>query len=302
MLCGASPPETQYGEIELNENMSVLAFEDPGALLGRRRNLLGLRVDDWTMSELIEYLDQCIISRTPVNLWGISVPLFAMVRNAPEIVDFAKKFDIVVADGAGIPIFSRFMGQHIREHVGLPYVAEGLIDLAARKGYSVLLLGATKEVNMEAGRRLLEKYPSLKLYPGIDGYYPAAEEAEIATRIKNLQPDILLVGMSFPKKEKFLLMWKDFLKVPVGIACGGYIDVLAGKTSLAPKVIERLAMSWFWRFILEPRRLFSNIFLGVLLFIFYIFPASLLSQIFLPNRDLHVFDLFPGAHAKQGRL
>ncbi len=284
----------------MNENISDLGLEDSRRQLGRKRNLLGLRVDDWTMSELIEYLDQCIMSHTPVNLWGISVPLFAMVRKVPDIVDFTKEFDIVVADGAGIPIFSHFIGQHISEHIGIPHIVEQMINLAATKGYSLLLLGATPLVNAEAGRRLLEKYPSLRIYPGIDGYYAEAEESEIANRIKILQPDILLVGMTLPKKEKFLLTWKDYMRVPIGIACGGYIDVLAGKTTLAPKMIERLAMSWLWRFILEPRRLFSSIFLSVLLFIFYIFPVSILNHIFWPNRYLDIFDIFPSALVKRG--
>jgi N-acetylglucosaminyldiphosphoundecaprenol N-acetyl-beta-D-mannosaminyltransferase len=264
-----------------------------------RRTLLGLRVDDWTMAELVYYLHECIIHRIPVHLWGINIPLFAMVRSVPELFAFSQDFDIVVADGAGIPIFGRFMGQRIRAHVGTPHVAEEMIKLAARQGYRVLLLGATPKVNTEAARKLLDKYPSLKLCPGIDGYYPLTAEADIAKRIRDLHPDILLVGMSVPKKEKFLLKWKNFMQVPVGIACGGYFDVLAGKTSLAPKVIERLAMSWLWRFMLEPRRLFSKMLMGGLLFIFYIFPVSIFSHIFLPNHSLNIFNLFPSARIER---
>lgn len=284
----------------MSHRLPTRANDDPNLMLERRRSLLGLRVDDWTLPEVIHYLDECIVNRKPVHLWGINVPTFAMVRTVPEIVDISQRFDIVVADGAGIPIFGRFMGQRIRAHVGGPHVSNGLIELAERKGYRLLLFGATPEANAEAGRRLLEKYPSLDLCPGIDGYYPPEAEAEIAQRIKDLKPDILLVGMALPKKEKFLLDWKDFMQVPVSVACGGYIDVLAGKTSLAPKIIERLAMSWLWRFMLEPKRLFSKMLLGGLLFIFYIFPAAVLNHIFLPKHSLDVFDLFPSARSRMG--
>ena len=283
----------QYGEFELSQKPPIQIHHDPESMLERRRNLLGLRVDDWTMPELIQYLDQAIINRAPTHLWGINVPLFAMTRKIPEIVDFSQKFDIVIADGAGIPIFGWFMRQPIRAHVGTPYVAHAMIELAARKGYRLLLFGATPEVNAEAGRRLLEKYPALKLCPCIDGYYPPEAEAEVARRIRDAQPDILLVGLAVPKKERFILCWKDFMQVPLSIACGGYIDVLAGKTSLAPKIVERLAMSWFWRFILEPKRLFDKMLVGVLLFVFYLFPIAVVSQIVYPSRSLTVFDLFP---------
>lgn len=119
-----------------------------------------------------------------------------------------------------------------------------MIKLAAAKGYRLLLFGATPEVNAEAGRRLVEEYPTLKLCPGIDGYYPEAAEPEIAQRIKEMRPDIVLAGMSLPNKEPFVLKWKDYMLVPVNIACGGYLDILAGKTTLAPKSIERLDLSW----------------------------------------------------------
>lgn len=267
------------------------------SMMERQRNLLGLRVEDWTMTELISVLDQAIVHRTPVHVWGINVPLFAMVRSIPDIVDFTHQFDIVIADGAGIPIFGRFMGQHIRAHVGTPYVAAEMIKLAARKGYRLLLFGATPEVNAEAGRRLLAQYPSLSLCPGIDGYYPVESEAEIALRIRDLKPDILLVGMALPKKERFLLRWRDFMQVPVGIACGGYLDILADKTTLAPKLVERLAMSWLWRFILEPRRMFSKMLMGGILFLFYIFPVALIMRLIAPQRSLCILDLFPSSRS-----
>jgi N-acetylglucosaminyldiphosphoundecaprenol N-acetyl-beta-D-mannosaminyltransferase len=244
------------------------------------------------MPELVEVLDYAIVNRIPVHVWGISIPMLSLVRRFPEIVDFSQQFDIVVPDGAGVHVFGRFFGQSIRAHVGLPYVAQKMIKLAASKGYRLLILGATPEVNAEAGRRLLGQYPSLQLCPGIDGYYPPESEAEVALRIRNMKPDILLVGMSLPKKELFLLRWKDFMQVPVGVACGGYLDVLAGKTSLAPKIMERLALSWLWRFIQEPKRLFSNILVSQLLFLFYVLPVGVISQALAHDRPIHIYDLF----------
>jgi N-acetylglucosaminyldiphosphoundecaprenol N-acetyl-beta-D-mannosaminyltransferase len=114
----------------------------------------------------------------------------------------------------------------------------------------------------------------------------------VAERIRDLKPDIVLVGMSLPKKELFLLRWKEFMQVPVAVACGGYLDVLAGKTTLAPTVIERMGMSWLWRVIQEPRRLFSNIFVSVLLFLFYILPVAMICRVFAPGKSLHVNRLF----------
>jgi N-acetylglucosaminyldiphosphoundecaprenol N-acetyl-beta-D-mannosaminyltransferase len=256
----------------------------------RQRNLLGLRVEDWTMHELVEVLSSAIVNRTPVHVWGISVSQLSLVRKHPEIVDFTHQFDIVTADGAGVPILGRLMGQKIRAHIGLPYVSQEMIELAATNRYRLLLFGATPDVNARVRARLREQYATIDLCPGIDGYYPPEAEAGIAERIRDLKPDILLVGMSFPKKEHFLLRWKDHIQVPVSVCCGGYFDVLAGKTHLAPKVIERMAMSWLWRFIQEPRRLFYGTFASGLIFIFYVFPIAMISRVV--GRPLHILRVF----------
>ena len=255
-------------------------------VLSRQRNLLGLRVEDWTMAELVGALDGSVVRRQPVHVWGISVPFFGMVRRFPQIVEFSQQFDVVIPDGAGIAPIGRLLGVPIRAHVGLPQLASAMIELAVQRGYRLLLLGATPAVNAEAGRRLLLQYPDLDLCPGIDGYYPPEAEEAVARQIHDLKPDVLLVGMSLPKKENFLLRWKDAMQVPVAIACGGYLDVLAGKTTLAPKLIERLAFSWLWRFIQEPRRFFSRILVNELLFVFYILPVALFQRVVAPNQRL----------------
>lgn len=254
----------------------------------RQRNLLGLRVEDWKMIELVDVLDRAVRERQSLHVWGICVVQFALVKEYPEIVDFSQRFDIMTADGAGIPFFGRLMGQKIREHVGLPYVSEEMIRLAARKGYRLLLFGATPEVNAEAARRLKRQYPALRLLPGIHGYYEPEQEREIAEKIRRLKPDILLVGITFPKKERFVLKWKEYLGVPVSVACGGYFDVLAGKTTLAPKWVERLAMSWFWRFVQEPKRLFKRMLVNPLIFLLYIFPVSFFAQFWASPGWLHI--------------
>ena len=258
----------------------------------RQRNILGLRVEDWTMAELVETLNSAIESHTPITVWGIALSLFSQVRKFPEIINFTQQFDSVTADGASIPWFGRILSQNIREHIGISYLAEEMIALADRKGYKILIFGATHEINAEAGRRILDKYPSLKLCKGIDGYYNADSEAEIAQHIRDSKPDILLVGMSFPKKELFLLRWKEFIQVPVSIACGGYIDVLSGKTSLAPNIITKLSMSWLWRLMQEPKRLFLKNIVNVSLFLFYIFPITIIRRLITPDKQLHILHFF----------
>lgn len=262
----------------------------------RQCNILGFRVEDWIMPELIAHLEQAIRLRIPTNVWGISIPVISMFRKYPEAIEYSNKFDVVVPDGAGIPIITHFFNQRLRTHLGLPHVAQTMIDMAALNGYRLMILGGTPDVNNSANENLRCKYPNLNICPGLHGYYHENEEFSIAQKIKDAHPDILLVGMSMPKKERFLLQWTNFMQVPVCIACGGYIDILAGKTNLPPKFIENMALSWFWRFMQEPKRLFSNIFINELLFIFYILPRAMMHRFGYAGKFPHISFLIKIKH------
>ena len=76
--------------------------------------------------------------------------------------------------------------------------------------------------------------------------------------ISSARPDILLVGMTSPKKERFLARWSDALTVPVCHGVGGSFDVLAGKVRRAPLLWQRLGLEWLYRVKQEPRRLWRR--------------------------------------------
>ena len=90
------------------------------------------------------------------------------------------------------------------------------------------------------------------------GYFTSQEEPGLVAAIADAKPDILLVGMSSPKKERFLARWGDQLGVPVCHGVGGSFDVLAGKVRRAPLAWQRLGLEWLYRVKQEPRRLWRR--------------------------------------------
>jgi N-acetylglucosaminyldiphosphoundecaprenol N-acetyl-beta-D-mannosaminyltransferase len=90
------------------------------------------------------------------------------------------------------------------------------------------------------------------------GYFTPQEEPALVAAIAGAQPDILLVGISSPKKERFLARWGDQLGVPVCHGVGGSFDVLAGKVRRAPLAWQRLGLEWLYRVKQEPRRLWRR--------------------------------------------
>ena len=100
-----------------------------------------------------------------------------------------------------------------------------------------------------------EKYPNIKIVGVDDGYFDDTKKAEIIERIKNVKPDILLVGTGAPKQEKIINELIEQKIFKIGIGCGGSIDVLSGTVKRAPKLFIKMHLEWFWRLLKQPSRL-----------------------------------------------
>lgn len=233
----------------------------PQASFSRHR-YLGFPLDHIpSMEALMACFLSCVRERRICRVMGISGPVVAMGRRQPELVADLDRFDIVVPDGRGIELFAPILGVPCGPTLPLPEIAGAALALAHRERLRAYVLGATAEVNTLARRNLAARYPGLQV-DGRDGYFTAQQDAAVAEQIRAAAPDIMLLAMPTPKKERFMLEWQEACGVPVAIGCGGYIDTVAGVTKLPPAWASRLALSWLVRVVQEPRKLWRRIFLG----------------------------------------
>jgi N-acetylglucosaminyldiphosphoundecaprenol N-acetyl-beta-D-mannosaminyltransferase len=76
--------------------------------------------------------------------------------------------------------------------------------------------------------------------------------------INQAAPDVLWVGLSTPKQERWMYEHRDKLQVPVMVGVGAAFDLLAGIKSQAPMWMREHGLEWFWRLMSEPRRLWHR--------------------------------------------
>jgi len=128
---------------------------------------------------------------------------------------------------------------------------------------------------LKACQNITEEFPTISKVHGINGYFDDTEEIAIIDSIKKIKPDIILIGITSPKKEKLAERMKLDGVTGIIVPCGGMIDVFAGITKREPIIIKKLALSWLYRFLQEPRRLWNAVFVNGLKFIFVLFPVCL---------------------------
>jgi len=94
-----------------------------------------------------------------------------------------------------------------------------------------------------------------------------AEKKELREKIRAARPDILWVGLSTPKQEKFMAEFSPTLEATLTIGVGAAFDFHSGRIKQAPRWMQRSGLEWFYRLCTEPRRLARRYFRNNPLFV-----------------------------------
>jgi N-acetylglucosaminyldiphosphoundecaprenol N-acetyl-beta-D-mannosaminyltransferase len=223
-----------------------------------KQELLGVPVDPLTMEEVLDRVHQSIVGRGRLQIGMINAAKLVHIRHDPSLRADVLSCDLILADGVPIVWASQLLGHPLPERVaGIDLMFE-MLRCGNEKAYRVYCLGASKDVLAAAIDRITVDYPHVEVVGRHHGYFTLQEEPGVVAAIAAAKPDILLVGMSSPTKERFLARWSDQLGVPVCHGVGGSFDVLAGKVRRAPLVWQRLGLEWLYRVWQEPRRLWKR--------------------------------------------
>ena len=111
--------------------------------------------------------------------------------------------------------------------------------------------------------KLKAKFPKLEV---VGTYTPPfrplnpEEEKELQEMVRSAKPDILWVGLSTPKQEKFMAEFLPKLDATLMIGVGAAFDFHSGRVRQAPRWMQRSGLEWFYRLCSEPRRLAKRYF------------------------------------------
>lgn len=225
-------------------------------------NAFNIKVHPATLSEFVVIIKQHLHQRKKLVQFGVNS---ATVNEACENDEFRRiinSADLLNIDGMSVVWALRCLGHSVPERVATPDLADGVMRMAAEGKFSVFLFGATNEVISLCVENLRKLYPSLMIAGWRNGYYQPQEESSIVDQINSSGADILLIGISSPKKELLYDKFRDKLGVFYVLGVGGYFDILSGKTKRAPKCMQDIGLEWVFRLIQEPRRMWKRYLIG----------------------------------------
>ncbi|MBR5467961.1 MAG: WecB/TagA/CpsF family glycosyltransferase [Firmicutes bacterium] len=172
-----------------------------------------------------------------------------------KLMSILKAADMVVPDGIGVVLASKFNKVKIEERVAGYDLCHAVFEKMAPQGKTVYFFGGAPGVAHKAADKMTKKYKGLKIVGTRNGYFTAADEKEIIREIKKHSPDLLLVGLGSPKQEKWIYENLRFTGAKAAIGVGGSFDVMAGNVKRAPKAFQKLGLEWFYRLLCQPTRI-----------------------------------------------
>ena len=207
------------------------------------------------------------------NHLAMNAAKLVSVSNDPELVERFATATLVTADGQALVWASKLLGDPLPERVAGIDLMDRLVDLSARNGRRIYLLGATDEVVRQVRWRFLARGANVVGFHNGFWRREGITDEQMAETVSRSRPDIVLVGVPSPLKEDFVFGQKERTKAGICVGVGGSFDVVAGRTSRAPRWMQRAGMEWFWRLVQEPRRMFKRYLVGNTKFVWLVLRA-----------------------------
>ena len=199
--------------------------------------------------------------------------------NARKDVLFSEalqKGDVLIPDGISIVKACRFLNAKSQPKERIAgwdlFVYE--MEKLNRVGGKVMFLGSSDAVLNLIRQRVVEKYSKIEVDTYSPPYKPEFSDEDneaMISAINHSNPDLLWIGMTAPKQEKWAYTHLDRLDVHCHIGTiGAVFDFFAGTVKRAPERWQRAGLEWLYRLLSEPRRMWRRYFIGNAKFIYYI--------------------------------
>lgn len=178
-----------------------------------------------------------------------------------------RNADLIVPDGVGIVIASRLLGGALRERVTGSDIFLGLSNVLNKESkYGYFFLGSTDENLAKIKDKMEMDFPNIKVAgtysPPFKPEFSDEDNKLIVEMINSAKPDVLWVGMTAPKQEKWIFENKDKLDVKFIGPIGAVFDFYTGNVKRSHPIFQKFGLEWLPRLIREPGRLWQRNFIS----------------------------------------
>lgn len=230
-----------------------------------KQTFLNTYVNNITMTEALVNIENLILQKKKSYIVAVNVDVIMKIEDDKYLKKISDEADMTLVDGKPLIWISKLKKKPIKEKISGSDLVPKLCELAAKKDYTIFIIGGKDGIAEKAKEELEKKYPNIKIvgtYSPPFGFEKNDEELEkINKMISKNKPDLLFACLGCPKQEKWIYENIDKYDAIVSVCAGATVDFLAGNVKRAPKWMSDNGLEWFYRFLQEPKRLFKRYFI-----------------------------------------
>lgn len=196
--------------------------------------------------------------------------------------DALMKCDALIPDGASIVKACKLLkakSQPKERIAGWDLFVLEMERLNTNGGGVCFFMGSTNEVLSKIKVRASTDYPNIEVKSYSPPYKPQFSEEDnniIISQINESKPNLLWIGMTAPKQEKWVYENWDKLDIDCHVGTiGAVFDFYAGTVQRAPLWWQRNSLEWLYRLLKEPKRMWRRYLIGNSLFLYNVLREKL---------------------------
>lgn len=224
--------------------------------------VLGVRVDAVQIPDAVARMQEWIHARDGAHYIAVTgMHGVTEAQHAPEMKRILNAADLVVPDGMPLVWLGRLRGLPMRRRVYGPELMLAFCERTEGSGFRHFFYGGAPGVGDLLAETLRKQFPRLVVagtYTPPFRELTPREEEDVIRRVREAAPDVLWVGLSTPKQERWMHHFRDKLQVPVLVGVGAAFDLNTGRVAQAPPWMREHGLEWLFRLLAEPRRLWRR--------------------------------------------
>lgn len=211
-------------------------------------NVLGYEVFSSSLDVIDPDTEKVLLNTFSPNSYGLA-------KTDNKFKTALKNTDVLVLDGMGVAIGSMMIhGKNIKKIAGEDCFNH-FMHLANERGWKVFLLGSTEETLEKIKKRAVREYPNIivaSYSPPYKTEFSKDDNENMVWAINNFNPDVLFVGLTAPKQEKWAYAHRDLVNARIISTIGNVFDWYAGNSKRPSKIWIKLRLEWLVRLFLRP--------------------------------------------------
>ncbi len=219
-------------------------------------------VDDISKIKIVENKKQIINTVNPHS--------YITARDDMLFKEALVNSDTLMPDGSGIVLAAKQINKEWIKKISGSDLHIYLLEELNKTGGSVFYMGASQETLNKISERVAKEYPSVKVgsySPPFKSSFSDEDDKMIISKVNAFDPDVLFIGMTAPKQEKWLYAHKDSLNFKIASSIGAVFDFYAGTVVRPSQFWLDIHLEWLPRLVKEPKRLWKRNFVSTPLFL-----------------------------------